>query len=315
VTAAAGRAPGSGSVLSVSAGESAAVLSGPDPVGELSVAKVYALGLLGYDFGTEARRDTFKQLMAPVSVEGTVIPPNPYDSRQMVDYLREHPSESMSLIWTLNLELTPIYAVEGSGAFAGSVYDLMIRLLGGEVLSEDDLNFVERVAIPARLSGRTVKLFSGQVVPVVEVDGVRGLYGWEVNKLVRAAMEAADAAPGDADTDTVSSNLEDFLSRIYYDLRNLGQTSADRALNFAATNAFQAATTFAIALGQGMALDSIAVERSPFCRLDSDCWDVRLRFFDPENDRRARRVFRFTIDVSDLMPVTLGDVRTWTEAG
>jgi hypothetical protein len=38
-----------------------------------------------------------------------------------------------------------------------------------------------------------------------------------------------------------------------------------------------------------------------------------LRFFDPENDRRARRVFRFTIDVSDIMPVTLGDVRSWTE--
>ena len=72
---------------------------------------------------------------------------------------------------------------------------------------------------------------------------------------------------------------------------------------------------FSAALKDGLALDTIAVEKSPFCRLDSDCWDVRLRFFDPDNDRRARRVFRFTLDVSDLMPVTLGDVRTWTEAG
>ncbi|MCE2673649.1 MAG: hypothetical protein LW635_08605 [Microcystis sp. 53598_E5] len=52
--------------------------------------------------------------------------------------------------------------------------------------------------------------------------------------------------------------------------------------------------------------------KSPFCRLDSDCWDVQLKFFDPENSRRARKVFRFTIDVSDLIPVTLGEVRSWS---
>jgi hypothetical protein len=78
-----------------------------------------------------------------------------------------------------------------------------------------------------------------------------------------------------------------FLNRIYYDLRNLGTTSQDRALNFAATNAFQAASTFAEAVATEMELDSITVEKSPFCRLDSDCWDVKLKFFDPENSRRA----------------------------
>ncbi|HAO10106.1 MAG TPA: hypothetical protein DCQ51_02730, partial [Planktothrix sp. UBA8407] len=101
---------------------------------------------------------------------------------------------------------------------------------------------------------------------------------------------------------------------IYYDLRNLGTTSQDRALNFASTNAFQAATTFAQAVGAGMELDSITVEKSPFCRLDSDCWDVKLKFFDPENSRRAKKIYRFTIDVSDTIPVTLGDVRSWSSA-
>jgi len=64
----------------------------------------------------------------------------------------------------------------------------------------------------------------------------------------------------------------------------------------------------------GMELDSINVQRSPFCRMDSDCWDVQLKFFDPENSRRARKVFRFTIDVSDFVPVTLGEVRTWSQS-
>jgi hypothetical protein len=31
---------------------------------------VYALGTIGYDFGNEARRDTFKQLMPAVNMDG-----------------------------------------------------------------------------------------------------------------------------------------------------------------------------------------------------------------------------------------------------
>ena len=74
----------------------------------------------------------------------------------------------------------------------------------------------------------------------------------------------------------------------------------------------QAAQTFSRAVALGMELDSIAVTKSPFCRMDSDCWDVQLKFFDPENNRRAKKVFRFTIDVSDFIPVTLGEVRSWS---
>jgi cyanobactin maturation PatA/PatG family protease len=105
-------------------------------------------------------------------------------------------------------------------------------------------------------------------------------------------------------------SLGSFLQRIYYDSRNLGQTSRDRALNFTATNAFQAASTFAQAVAIGMELDSIEVEKSPFCRQGSDCWDVK--FFDAENSQRAKKVFRFTIDVSDILPITLGRVRSWS---
>jgi hypothetical protein len=68
-----------------------------------------------------------------------------------------------------------------------------------------------------------------------------------------------------------------------------------------------------------MELDSIEVEKSPFCRYSSECWDVKLKFIDPENGRRPKRVFRVTIDVSDALraqrsyrtPVTLGEVRSW----
>ncbi|HEV8557066.1 MAG TPA: PatA/PatG family cyanobactin maturation protease [Actinophytocola sp.] len=288
------------------------VVSAGEPVKEPWASLVYSLGVLGYDFGSEARRDSFKQTMAPVVVDGTTVPANPYDARQMVDHLTATASEARALVWTLNLELTPIYAIDPVGAYAADVYELLIRLLAGQVAAEDDSQFIERVAVPGRLSGRTAKLFSGQVVPVLEIEQRRGLYGWEVNRLVTAAIEAAQALPGDTDVQAVSKSLREFLTRVYYDLRNLGATSRDRAMNFAATNAFQAANTIASAVSLGMALDAIQVEKSPFGRMDSDCWDVKLRFFDPENSRRAKRVFRFTIDVSDSLPVTLGDVREWS---
>jgi cyanobactin maturation PatA/PatG family protease len=273
---------------------------------------VYALGTLGYDFGSEARRDSFKQLMPPFDFQGTMVPANPYDARQMVDYLASNMSESRSLIWTLNIELTPVYAIAPTGPFAADAYRALHELLGGQIQPEGDTEYVERVSIPGVLTGKQVKLFSGQMVPVIEPIGTRGLYGWKVNNLVSAAMEAVQAEGGTANEDRIRQTLDGFLNRIYYDLRNLGTTSQDRALNFSVTNAFQAAQTFSQAVAVGMELDSITVEKSPFCRIDSDCWDVKLKFFDPENSRRAKKIFRFTIDVSDLIPVTLGEVRSWS---
>lgn len=272
---------------------------------------VYALGTLGYDFGSEARRDSFKQLMPAASIAGTTVPANPYDARQMVDYLGSNLSEARSLIWTLNIELTPVYAIEPKGAFAREVYQVLQQLMSGQIQAEDSEDYVERVSIPGLVTGRTVKLFSGQVVPLIEPQSTRGMYGWKVNTLISAALSTVQTAEG-GDEEAMRRTLGSFLNRVYYDLRNLGKTSQDRALNFAVTNAFQAASTFDRAVANGMELDSINVEKSPFCRLDSDCWDVKLKFFDPENSRRAKKIYRFTIDVSDVIPVTLGEVRSWS---
>lgn len=274
---------------------------------------VYALGTIGYDFGDEARRDSFKQLMPAVNMDGAIIPANPYDSRQMVDYLSANPTEAKPLIWTLNQELTPIYALEPVSGCAADIYETLILMLEGQIQPENSDDFVERVSIPARLTDRTVELFSGQVVPVITLTNTSGMYGWKVNSLVDMAMQTV-ITEGTAPAQEIAMRkaLSSFLNRVYYDLQNVGQLAKDRALNFSVTNAFQAASSFSQAISTGMQLDSIEVEKSPFCRINSDCWDVKLKFFDPENGRRAKRVFLFTIDVSDRIPVTLGQVRSWS---
>jgi hypothetical protein len=273
---------------------------------------VYILGTIGYDFGSEARRDSFKQLMPPVSIEGTTIPANPYDASQIVDYLAENLSESKSLIWTINQEFNPIYALEIKGGFAGDVYEMLNLMLAGQIELKSSDNYIERVSIPGQITDKTITLFSGQEVPVITINNIRGMYGWKINGLVDAVLQTLSDELVDIEEIRMRRSLNSFLKRVYFDLQNLGKTSKDRALNFAATNAFQAASSFVQAVSTGMELDTIEIEKSPFCRVNSDCWDVKLKFFDPERGLRAKKVYLFTIDVSYIIPVTLGQVRSWS---
>ena len=293
---------------------SSGIHAGCEPAQASTKSYVFAIGTIGYDFGTEARRDSFRQLMPRVGD----MPANPFVAEQMVSYLEANPSESTKLIWTFNLELTPIYAVEAEVPYARDVYEFLRQALHGQIQKENSPHHVSRVSLPGVLSSKTVRLFSGQIVPVV-VAQHRGLWSWNVHSL----LDRVTAQFKEGKHEAIRFAIENFLDKVYYELRNLGQSSPDRAINYSATNAFQAGEAMLRALhpkeivpGAGLyTLDAIAVSKSPFCRMDSDCWDVKLSFFDPENDRRARVVMRFTVDVSDELPVTLGPVRYWTESG
>jgi cyanobactin maturation PatA/PatG family protease len=261
---------------------------------------VYALGKLGYDFGSEARRDSFVQSM-PAGANNPQLP------EQLLAYLADNTYEAGSVIWTLNVDVTPIYAIQPAGAFAAAGYARMLDLLRGQ-LNEG----VELVSIPGVIGG-SVRLQSGQVVPVI-VPSVRGMFSWATPALVSHVLgPRPKAAEAQKTFDALAGGLGNFLNRIYYDLRNLGIIGADRALNYSATNAVQIADVIRVSTQQQLELDEIQVKKSPICRIDSECYDVELSFFNPHNTNTASRVFRFTVDVSDVIPVTVGTVRTWTK--
>lgn len=254
---------------------------------------VFALGQLGYDFGTEARRDSFNQAMK----EGT----SPHDPGALLDHLNENPSSAASIIWTLNLDATAVYAVQATGPFARETYDRLRQFLLEQIAEG-----VDRISVPGWVMG-SARLLNGQVVPVIHPE-LRGMHSWTTQALVEAVV-----GPRDSEEDEgKAEGIRNFLQRVYHETRNLGLTPQDRALNFAATNAFNVAGIFESALKDDLDLDRIDVERSPICRPESDCWDVKLTFFNPRKVlEQARRVFRFTVDVSDVMPVTVGGVRSW----
>jgi cyanobactin maturation PatA/PatG family protease len=289
----------------------------PEALKPASVTPVFAVGNIGFDFGTEARRDAFRQLIPRVVGDGlpsAVMAPNRSATKQLADYLNANPSESRKLIWTLNLDLTPVYAIEAEATHADEVYSKLRAALEYQALSAEDHNFVSRVSLPGVRTTRTVRLFSGQHVPVV-ITRSRGLFLWKEAAMIDAVIDATDPASLNVDPAHVRLRVRQMLDKVYYQLRSLGTTSPDRAINFMATNAFAVTDGIWRSLLSGevvdgdstslCSLDTIHAVKSPHCRIESDCWDVQMSFFNPENDNRARVVFQTTIDVSDELPVQL----------
>jgi hypothetical protein len=268
---------------------------------------VYALGQLGYDFSSEARLDSVAQKMAA----GAGLRPErglAFNPHRLLEHLERNPWEAAAVEWTLGVDGTTLYAIRPYGAFAAQVYQELRRFLR-EHLDEG----VERISVPGVLAGKAT-LLNGQTVPVI-LPELRGMYSWTT-----AALTDAVAGPLPANAPEPERNghqqrragVRNFLARVYHELRNLGVTPQDRALNFAATNAFEMGTIYADALREHMELDRIAVAPSPVGRPGSDCWDVEAYFFYPERQvQTVRRVYRFTVDVSDNVPVTVGELRSW----
>jgi cyanobactin maturation PatA/PatG family protease len=260
-------------------------------------ALVYALGQLSYDYGSEARLDSFVQ-------QGLS---NPHHPLAVLEYLEERPGHAAALTWTLVQDTTPVYAIHPMGAFAAETYATLREFLASQLNEQG----VERVSLPGWTKGSTT-LMNGHTVPNL-VPEQRGMYSWSTSALVEAVIgEAPKAKAEKAAYAEKARDVANFLQRIYHEIRNLGASPQERAVNYAATNAFQINDVYQQALKDSMKLDSIDVERSPICRPESDCWDVKLTFFNPaKRQEQARVVYRFTVDVSDIVPVTVGEVRSW----
>ena len=261
---------------------------------------VYTLGLIKFDFGTDARHDAFVQAGLA----------NPHDARQLLAHLAdpEHQYDVLGLTWTLTQEDTAIYAIQPAGAFAADTHRRL-----RECVREQIEEGVTQISIPGRLTG-TTRLMNGHEVPVISPD-IRGMYSWSTPALIDAVLRPSPTAT-DAEKETYRQHQEEisnFLDHVYYDLRNLGLSPQERALNFAATNLYQVSEVYREAIKHKLRLDKIEVERSAISRPNSECWDVKLTLFDPkQRQERARDVYRLTVDVSEVIPVTIGKLRHWS---
>jgi cyanobactin maturation PatA/PatG family protease len=291
-------------------------------------ALVFAMGTLGYDFGSDARRDWFVERL---NVRAGAVPEN---QTALLDYfdtgLRPAGQEvnrayaAASIIWTLNLDATPIYAIAPEGPFAAEVYSTLRSYLRSQLDAEQlavaraiargageeqAVRDSTRVSVPGFLRSN-VTLRSGQVVPVIvpEYRGMAEVRAFAAPIVSESRIETtlvATASPGDQE------QMDQFMARLFYELRNLGVAPQERAINAMAT---YGSIAIREALQQGRyEIENIRVEKTPVCRPGSDCWDVIITAFDPANAfQSAKTVLRQTVDVSDVVPVRLGRVRVFS---
>jgi hypothetical protein len=85
-----------------------------------------------------------------------------------------------AVVWTLNIDNTPIYAIKPDGTFAKETYETILEFYTEQIQKRSD-----RVAIPGTIKGST-RLYSGQVVPVICPE-VRGMANWKTTQIVEAA--------------------------------------------------------------------------------------------------------------------------------
>jgi cyanobactin maturation PatA/PatG family protease len=263
---------------------------------------VYALGRLGYDFGTEAGLDAFRQRMQDTLGKENAVA-NPLNENQLLRFFREtkkEPWHHTGLSWTLNQGGSPIYVIEPQGPFADRSYRRLLKFF-----REQCRQVAERVAVPGVITGRK-RLLNGLTVDVIDPD-LRGLCNWNEQALIEALFRAR----GEQDLPPEQKReLKRFLDRIYHELQNLGVRPEHRALNYAGTNLFEVAEILS-KLDDKRTLDAIHVEPSQICRPGSDCWDIVLSFFNPNQLQPVSKVYRYTVDVNATIPVTVGEIRSW----
>ena len=271
---------------------------------------VYALGQLGYDFGNETALELFKQQMAHEFPDKT-----PLDRTHLRDFLEakkeKEPWHAGALLWTLKMGDLPIYVIRPEGPYDREGYDLLQEYYSEQFPHKnekgEDVPANTRMAVPGVITGKAT-LQNGQELPVINPD-LRGVRNWNSHSLIQAAKAGVSGTDNLGQIDELA---QEFLHRIYFDLRNSGRLPQERALNYAGTNLIRSMEILKKMLQANYALDVIQVMRSTLGRPGSDCWDITLSFFNPAQPLQSVRwIHRFTVDVSEVIPVTVGDIRSW----
>ena len=262
--------------------------------GDKKLQLVYAIGRLGVSFPSSARRDSIWRIVNGAR-EGDL---KPISNGSLQELFKKQPFQAQSVIWTLSRTEVPMYAIVPSGAFAAETYKWLVN--------EWEDSDVEFASIPGVLAGQ-IALYDGQIVDAVIPD-LRGMYSWETKRYVKALRDACKRGESQLSDARLDREIERFFGKIYFTIRNRGQSPEERAINAAATNAFNVSPVIEQAGEEGLTLRDIGVERSPFNRPGSEYYDVLLTFFDP-HDRQgvAPLRARITIDVSDTVPVMIGN--------
>ena len=254
----------------------------------------FALGQLGFDIPTDVRRERLVDEIARANLAGA-----PEDPAVLAALMDRAPSVAGDVTWLVMREASPLYAIETLGSMSAQVLSAFASGIGEQVSGA-----IEEMSFPGVVTGALAALSTGESVPVLRVNGPRGIYGWRrIDQVMRLPLPQMGRI-----------QLEAMLAAIDDGEPNDGTHSHVRAVNYLVTNPAQLAWSAGIAAEESFIFDSLAVQRSTLNRPYSDVWDIDLLFRDPERPARAKLLHRHSVDVGDALPVSIGQPRTWRVA-
>lgn len=286
---------------------------------------VFAIGSLGVDYETDALLDSFKFYMQELFEQKRlgINHPDPYNPQHLTTYLKgtsasDNLYDVTRVTWVMKINNIPVYAIKPSGPFSTEAYALLVQFLQTitdlkeELLDKNIKYRINLCSIPGHIVGKT-KLRSGAILPIIRPN-IRAMYNWAVQDLVEYVTDLIEKNGQEIKGMDLFNRINRLTARLTFKLEHLGLSSFERALNYVVTNLFNLGSAFVDKLAEGYELNDIKIEKSLICRQNSDCQDVIIIFFKPhERLTTSKHVFRFTIDVSEVIPVAVGEIREWFE--
>lgn len=308
----------------------------------------FAIGQVSYEFPDELTRDSFAQAMGSRLSPGDGEPEN---VEALIAYLDNNPAEARRLRWLVSINGERRYVARPVGAFASQIYDMLAALVLGDVrgditvaslpgwTTDSTIELMDGTVVrELRMNslrgvyGWHPAQIARQSADSVHRDALAGQVGHLIDRsrpgdttTVIAGEGSENAVLGLSESPVISwprlrttpseevvYAIDDFFHQVYFRADQNPEVSRDRAVNFAATNGYQVAAAFMDAMGDGFEYAQYRTEYSPFARVSGLCWDVIVQFIDPSEDRRAMREYRLTVDIADVMPVTVGRLRRWS---
>ncbi len=254
-------------------------------------ASVFALGRIAHEVPSDVVRVALLGRMAEVGIPGT-----PDDPGSMAQLIAAQPETARSVTWIAWIDDAPAYVLAPVGPLAAELLTSY-----GEALAAQEDGSIDVLSLPGVRTKATRTLRDGMVLPTLTMPAVRGMYAWRRDSQAeRLALQGQQAG----DFDALAAAAMRAASRD-------GIGGPTRALNYLMANPVQAGWSITRAHEAGLVFRSLRTRRSRLSRPFSDCWDIELTFYDPDDEWRAPEVHRHAIDVADLLPVSIGRPVVW----
>jgi hypothetical protein len=309
----------------------------------------YGIGAVDYEFPDKITKDSFMREMRAQVGHGDVddrvkvieyLDANPGEARRllwtyainderryMISPVGTYASEVFDMLTALTLK-----RVRGEITVAS-----LPGIVTGETVIAMDGTVLQRVTVKSQrgVYGWQPEQVATQSLAAVRSNSQAGGVGHSVSATPAGTSAAGNTAIVSGDSDTailgiressvltwprlrenstpkIQSALINFLSQLYFRTNQLPDVSRDRAISFISTNGYQVAAAFLDAMHDGLQYSDFRTEYSPFARVSGNCWDVIVRFNDPADSKRAPVEYRMTVDIADVLPVTVGRLRRWS---